>query len=172
MGGGHSLACFHLGPLTTEEAHRPFASSSPLVTTLLLPNTHHTTTHRVRPLAVMKPIAILVAAAALAGCGVEAFQPRAHAPRMSAAAAPKAATAGADKKSEEPLLLRAAKGEVRVSVVCFVGAGGGREEEGIEGCVCIMVWCDGRVLMHRRSGVVMPSKNIHPYIPHPSPPVP
>jgi len=63
---------------------------------------------------VMKPVAILVAAAALAGCGVEAFQPRAPAPmRMSAAAAPKAAPAGADKKSEEPLLLRAAKGEVR-----------------------------------------------------------
>lgn len=62
----------------------------------------------------MKPVAILVAAAALAGCGVEAFQPRAPAPmRMSAAAAPKAAPAGADKKSEEPLLLRAAKGEVR-----------------------------------------------------------
>lgn len=61
----------------------------------------------------MKHIAILVAAAALAGySGVEAFQPRARAPRMSAAAAPKAAAAGADKKSEEPLLLRAAKGEV------------------------------------------------------------
>lgn len=72
----------------------------------------------------MKPVAILVAAAALAGYnsnGVEAFQPRANAPRMSAAAAPKAAAAGADKKSEEPLLLRAAKGEVRRCGCLWVG---------------------------------------------------
>lgn len=69
----------------------------------------------------MKPVALcLVAAAALAGhCGVEAFRLRAaQAPRMSStAAAPKAAATGADKKSEEPLLLRAAKGEVRASCV-------------------------------------------------------
>lgn len=66
----------------------------------------------------MKPVVLLVAAAALAAnSGVEAFQPRAKAPRMSStAAAPKAAATGADKKSEEPLLLRAAKGEVRASV--------------------------------------------------------
>ena len=93
----------------------------------------------------MVKLSLLAAAAAL-GCTAtlsEAFAPSATgpraAPRMSAAAAPKAAAgAAADgKKTEEPLLLRAAKGEVRCAlcgVACCVV-----QHRGTHGQACMRV---------------------------------